>query len=398
MLPVFNDIWPIVRRALLSSALMSAPFVVSAQRLVPDGYAMRATVDGDDVCLFSRGGAPSMSFALPESAAAGFTWLFSADGVGEPEVLKVSAGRSDTVNVSRQGLYEVRSEGGTARLWWLSPEPSEVVMAIDSADCDAVYVRAAAVAEPVLFGGHSLSQDIVFQWEVADSLLLSTQEGEAVLEGLYGESLLTLRAVNQAFNGVSVSDTVVAPGVRAGFSFSDRKEGAPNEAAADGEALSAPAEVAFSNTSRGAFTVSEWAVGGLARLYDENPVYQFQRPGSFRIALTVTNEATGCASVDSSVVITVSEAALEFPNAFTPNGDGVNDVFLPAFRSLKSYELTIYNRWGRRVFSSSDPAEGWDGREKGRDAAAGTYYFVATASGYERGVTFHRKGSVTLIR
>ena len=390
--------WLALRRALLASAMMATPLVVSAQHLVPDGYAMRTEVDGESVCLFSRDGAPSMSFSLPDSAPSGFLWLFSADGETVPEVLKVSAGRADTLMVSRQGLYEARSEAGVARLWWLSPEPSVVSMSVDSADCNAAYVRASAAAPPVSFGGHSLAQDIVFQWEVADSLILAAQDSVAALEGLYGECVLTLRAVNQAFNSVSVSDTVTTPGVRAGFSFSSRKEGAPNEATADGEALSAPAELVFTNTSRGAFTVSEWAMGGLARLYDENPVYQFQRPGTFSVALTVTNEATGCASTDSSVSITVSEAALEFPNAFTPNGDGVNDIFLPAFRSLKSYELTIYNKWGRRVFSSSDPAEGWDGRENGRDAAAGTYYFVAKAAGYERGVTFRRKGSVTLIR
>lgn len=398
MLPSFNHIWPVLRRALLVSVAALASLAVSAQHLVPDGYAMRAEVDGESVCLFSKGGAPSMSFSLPDSAPSGFSWLFSSDGETVPEVLKVSAGRVDTLCVSRQGLYEVRSESGVTRLWWLCPGPSAVSMSVDSADCDAVYVRASATAEPVRFGGHTLAQDIVFQWEVADSLVLSARDSVAALEGLYGECVLTLRAVNQAFNSVSVSDTVIAPGVSAGFSFSSRKESAPNEATADGEALSAPAEVVFANTSRGAFTVSEWAMGGLARLYDENPVYQFQRPGTFRIALTVTNEGTGCASTDSSVSITVSEAAIEFPNAFTPNGDGVNDVFLPAFRSLKSYELTIYNKWGRRVFSSSDPAEGWDGRENGRDAAAGTYYFMAEATGYERGVTFRRKGSVTLIR
>lgn len=378
--------------------LATAGIPAAAQRLTPTGQAARTSVEGADVCLFTVGTAPSMT--LSAEGATDITWSFSADGAAPPAVLKVMAGaETDTLNVRGEGLYTVATSGGfEASLWWLSPSPSEVSLSVDSMDCEAVYASASAVAPAVTFGGHELRQSIVFQWEAGDSILQTTTGGTAALEGLYGETVLTVRAVNQAFNEAAAIDTVTPPGVRASFGHSSRKVRADNEATDEGEAMSAPAEVEFTNESLGDFTVSEWAIGTLARLYEHDPVYQFQRPGTFRVSLTVTNEETGCSSSDSSATITVSDAALEFPNAFTPNGDGVNDTFCPSFRSLRSYELTIYNRWGRRVFTSSSPTAGWDGKENGREAAAGTYYFVAQADGYERGVTLRRRGSVTLVR
>ncbi len=370
----------------------------AAQRLTPTGHAARTSVDGADVCLFTAGTAPAMT--LSAEGPTDIAWSFSPDGAQPPTPLKTTAASaSDTIGVDREGLYTVSTAGGfEASLWWLSPAPSAVSLSVDSMDCDAIYATAEAEAPAAAFGGRELRQSIVYQWEAGDSIVLTTARRSAILEGLYGEVALTVRAVNQAFNEVSATDTVTPPGVRASFSHNVRQDGAPNEATAEGDAVSAPAEVEFANSSLGDFTVSEWAMGNQARLYERDPVYQFQRPGTFRVSLTVTNEATGCASSDSSTTITVSDAALEFPNAFTPNGDGANDIFCPSYRSLKSYELTIYNRWGRRVFTSSSPSDGWDGKENGREAAAGTYYFVARAQGYERGVTLRRRGSITLVR
>lgn len=366
-----------------------------AQKLTADGFSARQEANDAVAYLYAQDSSPFMTLS---GAPTPITWYFSPDGVADFNVLKVSHEAPDTLNVRQPGLYRAEAQGLSFHAWWLSPAPGGVTIAVDSADCDAVYVRSVAAAPDVTFGGNLLKQSIVYQWEVADTVVLTTRDTVAAIEGLYDKTPITVRAINQAFNEAAATDTIAPIGVKASFSFENRKQDATNEATASDNSLSAPAEVLFTNSSKGGYTVSEWAMGNFARLYDQNPVYQFQQPGTYNIALTVTNEATGCASSDSSVTIIVSEAALEFPNAFTPNGDGVNDVFCPAFRSLKSYELTIYNRWGRRVFTSTDPAEGWDGSENGKDAAAGTYYFIAKAEGYERGVIFYRKGSITLLR
>ena len=69
------------------------------------------------------------------------------------------------------------------------------------------------------------------------------------------------------------------------------------------------------------------------------------------------------------------------PNVFTPNGDGKNDEFRVAYRSLREYHIWVYNRWGKLVYESEDPAKGWDGTINGRAAAAGAYFYVIRAMG-----------------
>lgn len=87
-----------------------------------------------------------------------------------------------------------------------------------------------------------------------------------------------------------------------------------------------------------------------------------------------------------------------FPSAFTPNGDGRNDVLEPlGIRNVKTMSIQIWNRWGEQVFNSSDPTKGWDGNYKGTPAQTGVYAYLikyAGADGEEKVI----KGNVTLIR
>lgn len=69
------------------------------------------------------------------------------------------------------------------------------------------------------------------------------------------------------------------------------------------------------------------------------------------------------------------------PNVFTPNGDGMNDEFRVAYRSIREFHCWIYNRWGHLVYSWDDPAKGWDGTINGRPAPEGAYYYVIRALG-----------------
>jgi gliding motility-associated-like protein len=86
------------------------------------------------------------------------------------------------------------------------------------------------------------------------------------------------------------------------------------------------------------------------------------------------------------------------PNAFSPNGDGLNDVLAPVYRGqLDKYSFNIFNRLGQRVFSSSKPEEGWDGRINGQTADIGVYFynclFYCPLRGY-----IQLKGDISLIR
>ncbi len=88
---------------------------------------------------------------------------------------------------------------------------------------------------------------------------------------------------------------------------------------------------------------------------------------------------------------------LYMPNAFTPNGDGRNDVFrIPADVSLNLKEFSIYDRWGNKIFSTTDINKGWDGYVKGAQANSGVYmYFISGLDGSNK---IFLKGTVVLIR
>jgi gliding motility-associated-like protein len=122
--------------------------------------------------------------------------------------------------------------------------------------------------------------------------------------------------------------------------------------------------------------------------------------GDYTVTLTLW--ADGC--VDSASVTVFIEADLEFPNVITPNGDGINDVYgpIPPYQGVARVEMEIFNRWGRRVFRTSDPDILWDGSDESthQPCSEGVFYYscqvyVQTLTG-EYSYPLH--GSITLIR
>ena len=110
--------------------------------------------------------------------------------------------------------------------------------------------------------------------------------------------------------------------------------------------------------------------------------------------ITIT-DANGCTATDS-VIIWV-EIDFNVPNAFTPNGDGLNDIFTIQSELLITYEITIYNRWGKPIFSSNDIEIGWDGNLNGKPQEIGTYvYDIRTVTTLNTPI--NKTGTVTLLR
>ncbi|MEL7160905.1 MAG: gliding motility-associated C-terminal domain-containing protein, partial [Bacteroidota bacterium] len=101
--------------------------------------------------------------------------------------------------------------------------------------------------------------------------------------------------------------------------------------------------------------------------------------GTGTYAITVGN---ACTEFRTTVrLVEESCCRVYFPSAFSPNGDGVNDRYLPlvdgtACAGLRDWELTVYDRWGGIVFSDTDAATGWDGRVRDQPAVTGSYVYV----------------------
>jgi gliding motility-associated-like protein len=131
-----------------------------------------------------------------------------------------------------------------------------------------------------------------------------------------------------------------------------------------------------------------------------NSFYRFTEEGSYSVRLTVTSPEGCVDSITRYEIITVNPGGTLFiPNAFTPNGDNDNDVFIPIGTGVlyENYSLRIYDRWGQRIFETAHLNEGWDGFIRGVPADINVYVWIVEGE-FTGGKAFKKSGQVTLIR
>ncbi len=137
--------------------------------------------------------------------------------------------------------------------------------------------------------------------------------------------------------------------------------------------------------------------------FDREMEYTFTQSGTFYVQLYVTfvQDTDTIRYPDGGgepFVVSVSQSKLEFPNAFSPNGDGFNDVYKAkeGYRSIVKFKATVFTRWGQKVYTWTNPAEGWDGKINGRTARDGVYYVVVQAEGAD-GRKFNIRKDVNVL-
>lgn len=109
-------------------------------------------------------------------------------------------------------------------------------------------------------------------------------------------------------------------------------------------------------------------------------------------------DGNGCLNIDSTTVFVIGLPIADLPTAFTPNNDGLNDVFrVEEFENFNLSRLVIYNRWGDLVYETGDIATGWDGTIDGQLQPMDTYVYMVSGID-EKGASVWRQGNVTLIR
>lgn len=142
-----------------------------------------------------------------------------------------------------------------------------------------------------------------------------------------------------------------------------------------------------------------WNFGDSSSMnYGNLPIHSYASEGNYTITLTLANEG-GCQSTFSK------EVCIEFPNeilvptAFSPNGDDVNDVFFPTIVNPKSYEMVVYDRWGKQVFASTPTLKNWDGyyQNTNKKVPMATYVYWIKYNTVENEEMRTIKGNVLVI-
>jgi len=142
-----------------------------------------------------------------------------------------------------------------------------------------------------------------------------------------------------------------------------------------------------------------WNFGDESYSTEQNPMHMYEQPGNYTITLIAKN-LYGCADTTRQKVHVDADEIIFTPNAFSPNGDGVNDYFMPYGYGFPptDFVLRIYNRWGQIVFVSYDINKPWDGRDmnSGEIVEQGVYVWKMWFRNLE-GKLKHQVGKVVLL-
>lgn len=134
---------------------------------------------------------------------------------------------------------------------------------------------------------------------------------------------------------------------------------------------------------------------GLSDPNSENPIATPLVTTTYTVTVTT---AIGCKFTDEVTVFVSSDALVDVPNAFSPNGDNSNDIFGAIIRGQVSvFHLQIYNRWGKLVFESADFTKGWDGKLENEEQPIGSFVYVLNYTDMN-GQDFFDKGNFILVR
>ena len=325
---------------------------------------------------------------------------------------------TDEIYQDEGGYYTVLAGDTSATYYaFLYSQPEDLSLSVEP-DCDATTLILTGNAKPFTYtrpngtqGTYARACSIDYtalawnteEWADSAAQMTSTlHTGNYILPALYGGTDITLcydAEIRSKFglDSACVETTLFVDSVEAvNFELtslatsrgtegekSNERNRPTSQDLIKGSEYSGPLEVAFYSNPTPAVLYYHWAIYHGADVVvtrsDKDIRYTFSNPGSYRVVCSVNNQYCQADSVE--VTVNISESYLAVPNVFTPNGDGVNDEFRVAYRSLREFHCWVYNRWGHLVYEWTDPAKGWDGTIGGRPAAEGAYFYVIRALG-----------------
>ena len=157
--------------------------------------------------------------------------------------------------------------------------------------------------------------------------------------------------------------------------------------------------ITFTNQSTENFLSVEWDFGDGTTSKLNNPVHTYSKSGSYDVTLYVTYIG-GCLYSLTKTIYVGDSFEIEIPNAFTPNGDGLNDAFRPVYFGFTEITLKVFDTWGTLIFIeevTTGKLKGWNGNINGKSAENGNYIFQVSGKAFN-GDLVTKNGPFTLLR
>jgi gliding motility-associated-like protein len=245
----------------------------------------------------------------------------------------------------------------------------------------------ACLGDDIRFTDLSISSNIAtWEWNLGDGTILDNQNPSHQYE--YAQifdvtlSVVSVEGCKQdttIINAVEVFNNPIADFYASAFTATELSS-----------------EIEFYNYSTGAILYT-WDFDNGIISTERNPIVDFQNIKNHEVVLHVVS-TEGCESEIMKNINIFPEYTLYAPNAFTPNGDGNNDVFLAKGNGVTSFEMQVFDRWGGIVFESSDINYGWDGLDvSANKAGIGTYLYHIALYDYNEKLWVYN-GELNLMR
>lgn len=362
------------------------------------GYAqsVNTTVSGSDIIVENPEG--NMGYIIDDSGSSTYIWIVNY----LPYKLRLTAASSYTQQDCDNTMITVDGEGSPINYYTIDGRPVELDREIkvsyhnlEWSEDDEQYLQ--------IEDGKSLSH-------LSETIILTpplycnstvTVSGDRFLKAWNLEEEIESPVIQA--NGLEVHTKAIQTNLP---SVDDPDAPASNMIRTETEGMggSAPADISFTAFTTDAVLHNEWQIASdpefeylLYRFNEQNVDYSFTEEGTFYVRFVGSNADGTCETFGDTYTVTIGASDLRIPNAFTPNGDGVNDEWKVAYRSLLSFKCWIFDRYGTEIFKFEDPTQGWDGKYKGKLVSPGVYFYVIEAQGAD-GKKYKKGGDINLVR
>ncbi|MBD5226397.1 MAG: gliding motility-associated C-terminal domain-containing protein [Bacteroidales bacterium] len=300
----------------------------------------------------------------------------------------------------------------------------------DQTECDRTALSLTGSADKITYysvngAQQTLSRDLQLEYHTlvynADSHVYEQQMAEHTLESvdglirtdsplcstyfsLSGDRFLHQWGMEQHAVSPSIDPTAIA--VTTSAQQAERSN--DNEQREDKtESLggSGPVVILFSAATTDAVVYREWQFARDPefdiidmRVQQDDFEQQFSDFGTTYVRFVAGNDSGSCDFTSETYTVYVGESKLDCPNAFSPGAtEGTNDEWKVSYKSIVSFDCSIFNRWGQLMIHFTDPSKGWDGRYNGKLVPTGVYYYVISAKGTD-GRNYKLSGDINILR